>query len=166
MYVVLGILVKKSSKIDRNKRNSQDVISSLSYIDIPTDIFRTYPLAVLETIVVYLKEERNLNFNEISVLLGRDQRNIWTVYSRAKKKLQKSALKEETPHTILNSLYYITIPSDIFRRYPLAVLESIVVYLKDERYLNFHEIAVLLGRDQRNIWTVYQRARRKLEKNK
>ncbi len=77
----------QKEKIKEIAPNSEEIISSHSYLTIPTDIFRRYPLAVLESIVVYLKDERNLNFHEIGVLLGRDERNMWTVYHRAKKKI-------------------------------------------------------------------------------
>ena len=159
-------MIEKRTKIARNKSNSQDIISSLSYISIPTVIFRKYPLAVLESIVVYLKDERNLNFSEIAVLLNRDQRNIWTVYSRVKKKLEKNSLKPESENKILSSSHYLSIPTEIFRKYPLAVLESIVFYLKEEKNLSFSEIGILLDRDQRNIWTVYSRAQKKLNENR
>ena len=53
---------------------------------IPIRILRDRSLSVLETIVEFLKEEKELSFHEIGVLLDRDERNIWTVYNRAKKK--------------------------------------------------------------------------------
>ena len=39
----------------------------------------------------------------------------------------------------------------------LSILESIVKYLKEKGYRNV-EIAQLLGKDQRNIYTLYNRA--------
>lgn len=158
---------KKGRKNSNLRVNSLNIISSLSYISIPIQAFHKYPLAVLETITVYLKEECNLNYSEIGILLNRDQRNIWTVYKRAQKKLESKANSApKTDAKTLSSYSYISIPTEIFRKYPLAVLESIVTYLKDERHLNYHEIAVLLNRDQRNIWTVYKRAERKLHGKK
>jgi hypothetical protein len=56
-----------------------------------------------------------------------------------------------------------TIPLDILRDRNLSVLESIVEYLKNKG-LSFHEIAILLNRDERNIWTVYNRAKKKRHK--
>jgi hypothetical protein len=55
----------------------------------------------------------------------------------------------------------VTIPSDIFRDRTLAPLESISEYLKDQHGMSFHEIAVLLNRDDRTIWTCYTRAKKK-----
>ena len=58
----------------------------------------------------------------------------------------------------------IPIPSNIFIDRSISVLEAIVKYLKEKKGLTYHEIAVLLNRDDRTIWTVYQRARKKNEK--
>ncbi|RJQ17200.1 hypothetical protein C4573_04065 [Candidatus Woesearchaeota archaeon] len=55
-------------------------------LDIPSSIFQDRALKVLEILVEYLKEERALSYHEIAVLLNRDDRTIWTVYQRAKKK--------------------------------------------------------------------------------
>ena len=38
--------------------------------------------------IVYLKEQ-GLKYTEIAKLLDRDQRNIWTIYSKAIKKIKK-----------------------------------------------------------------------------
>ncbi len=55
----------------------------------------------------------------------------------------------------------IPVPSSIFRDRSLSVLEAIVEYLKDQQHLTFHEIAILLNRDDRTIWTVYTRGKKK-----
>ncbi len=56
-------------------------------VSIPSDIFKNRDLAVLESLVKYLKEDKDFSYAEIADLLNRDDRTIWTVYSRAKKKL-------------------------------------------------------------------------------
>jgi DNA-directed RNA polymerase specialized sigma24 family protein len=40
-------------------------------------------------------------------------------------------------------------------------MESVVFYMKDTLGLTYHEIAVELNRDDRTIWTVYNRAKSK-----
>lgn len=55
----------------------------------------------------------------------------------------------------------IRIPIEIFRDREIAVLESLVEYLKDSYHLSFAEIGRLMQRDQRTIWTVYRRAKAK-----
>ena len=46
-----------------------------------------------------------------------------------------------------------------------TVFESIILYLKDKEELRYTEIAKLTGRDQRTIWTIYNRARGKTKWN-
>ena len=56
------------------------------------------------------------------------------------------------------------IPSLVLRDRRISVLEAIVEYLKDEKKLTYHEIAVMLNRDDRTIWTCYNRAKSKRRK--
>jgi hypothetical protein len=58
----------------------------------------------------------------------------------------------------------IFIPLDIFADRRLSSLEVIVEYLKEKRHLTFHKIAVMLNRDDRTIWTTYNRAKNKRKK--
>jgi len=43
----------------------------------------------------------------------------------------------------------------------MTIFETIVVYLKDTSELKFKNIAELLNRNYRTIWTVYKRAKKK-----
>ena len=52
---------------------------------VPTTIFDS-KLTPFEAVVTYLKEVKGLTYREIGEVLGKDERNIWTVYNRAKKK--------------------------------------------------------------------------------
>jgi protein involved in ribonucleotide reduction len=107
---------------------------------------------VLESVVKYLKEEKNLSLSKISGILGRDQRNIWHIYNKANKKSSKKFSSGEIKFWI---------PASIFSNTKLSALESVVSYIKDEFSLSYHEIALLLKRNDRTIWTVYQRANKK-----
>lgn len=57
------------------------------YVNIPTFIFKDRTLAALEAIVVYLKDSQGMTYAQIAKLVNRDQRTIWTTYTRAKKKI-------------------------------------------------------------------------------
>jgi DNA-directed RNA polymerase specialized sigma24 family protein len=57
------------------------------YVNIPTFIFKDRDLAALEAIVIYLKDSQGMTYAQIAKLLNRDDRTIWTTYTRAKKKL-------------------------------------------------------------------------------
>jgi len=65
---------------------SKDFLNLISKLTLPTYIFRGNNLTALEAIVKYLREEEKLSYNEIALVLDRDERNIWTVYNRVKKK--------------------------------------------------------------------------------
>lgn len=55
-------------------------------IAIPLLIFANKELTMLESTIKYLKESYNLKYSIIARLLGRNQRTIWTIYSRAVRK--------------------------------------------------------------------------------
>jgi len=57
------------------------------------------------------------------------------------------------------------IPTEIFKDRTLSVLEAIVEYLKEQKGLSYHEIAEMLNRDDRTVWTCYHRAKQKRKKN-
>jgi len=123
-------------------------------INIPIDIF-VKELTILEAIVKYLKEEKNFSLTNIANLLKRDERNIWHAYNSTKKKY---------PDHLKFEISKILVPVSIFENKKLSVFEILVSYLKSNLSLKFSEIASLLNRDARTIWTVWSRARRKNEK--
>ena len=124
-------------------------------ISFPVKIFND-ELTVLESIVKYLREEKNLSFHNIANFLKRDERNIWGIYNKTKKKYSKKFVVEKSE---------LEIPVSIFD-HKLSALESLVYYLHDELNLKFSQIAKLIHRDQRTIWTSYSRARKKYVKQK
>ena len=61
--------------------------------------------------------------------------------------------------------FEIKIPLSVFSDRSLPPLEAVVVYLKDKIRLSYRNIAELLNRDERTIWTVYNRAQKKKRKH-
>ncbi len=55
----------------------------------------------------------------------------------------------------------VVVPTYILKDRSVSVLEAIVEYLKNNEKLSFHEIALLINRDDRTIWTVYDRVKKK-----
>jgi len=55
----------------------------------------------------------------------------------------------------------VLISSSVFKDRSVSVLEVLVEYLKDKKNLSFHQIAMLLNRNDRTIWTVYNRTKKK-----
>lgn len=118
---------------------------------IPVSVFEN-DLSALEAVCKYLKEELEFSYNKIALLLNRNHRTIWTTYNNAvAKRKEKLVVKE--------SRYFV--PVNVFVNRKLSVLEAIVSYLRERYKLRYSEIAVLLNRDERNVWSVYQRKLRK-----
>ncbi len=61
---------------------------------IPVRVLQDRTLSGLEAIVEYGIEESKLGFHDLAILLNRDERNIWTVYDRSKKKRKQKRLDE------------------------------------------------------------------------
>lgn len=106
----------------------------------------------MEAICKYLKEELSLNYSKIALLLNRDSRTIWATYNNSIRKGKEKLLVKE-------SRFFIPVSALADRS--LSVLECIVCYLKDSFKLRYSQIAVLLNRDERNIWAAYKRAMKK-----
>ncbi len=118
---------------------------------IPISIF-TKQLSCLETIVKFLKEEKQLTYHQTGVVLNRNDRTIWITYHNAqKKKAERLAVKPTN---------YI-LPTSIFTDRRLSVLEAIVRHLKDNYGLRYTDIAGLIQRSERNLWKVYNKKRAK-----
>ena len=119
---------------------------------LPISIFDNTKLSALETITKYLKENKKLGFHQIGVLLNRDERCMWTTYNNSRKKMKEAIVIKPSKFLI---------PADIITNRKLSVLENLTKYMKENLELSLHEIAQLLHRDDRTIWTVYNRATRK-----
>lgn len=121
-------------------------------VKVPLSVFKNDYLSSLENIVKYLRENLLLSFKQIASLTNRNEIALAVTYRNAKKKLETKFAEEISPYSI---------PVSILQNRNLSVLENIVSYLKDTFGLAYHKIAVLLNRDDRTIWTVYQRAKKK-----
>lgn len=118
---------------------------------IPACVFNR-KLSPLETVVKYLKENLGFSLPRIATVLGRDIRTVWQAYKASQKK-QGLMLKEANPEFL--------IPLEVLRNRDFSILESVSAYLKENFRLNFHQIGSILDRDERTIWTVYNRLKEK-----
>ena len=75
--------------------SQENMLKKESEYKIPVSIFKNVKLSPFETIVKYLKEEMVLTYRQIGKLLNRDERNIWTVYSRATRKQKLSGVSNK-----------------------------------------------------------------------
>ncbi|MBI4150907.1 hypothetical protein HY492_02165 [Candidatus Woesearchaeota archaeon] len=122
---------------------------------LPINIFQTEHLSALEAIVKFLKETKGLTFHDIATILNRNDRTIWTTYAKSRKKMLAH-------FHLLPSKYHV--PAKLFATRKLSVLETITTYLRHTLGLTLHDIAQLLNRDDRTIWTVCSRADKKVNK--
>lgn len=115
---------------------------------IPISTFRA-PLAGLEIIVKYLREQEHYSLKAIATMLKRKPTTIYTTYAHASKKYAPQ---------LDTSDFSITLPYSLFAQRIYSVLESIVKHLKEQRHLPLPKIALLLHRRYSTIKTVYQRS--------
>jgi hypothetical protein len=117
---------------------------------VPDSVFSS-KLTILESFVKYLKENSKLDYKSISNIVGRDQRNIWQIYNSAKKKSASRFSDKQIK---------LMIPASVLSNKKFSALENIAAYLKESGH-TYHETAVILKRDDRTIWTVYSRYKKK-----
>lgn len=120
---------------------------------IPVSVFKN-ELGPLEAVVKFLKENKNLTLKQIALKLNRSSKTIWTTYANARDKKIKIDVSQ------------FFIPVSFLSKKKLSILESIASYLKDVESLTFHQIAELVNRDDRTIWTCHHRAVLKMGKIK
>ena len=135
-------LYEKLKSRDLIKKTQEDIL-------IPVSIFNE-KLSTLETICKYLRENLNFSNKKISSVLNKSSKSIWQAYNNSKKKY---SFKFE----VTQSKYFIPISILNTRK---SILGSVILFLKDELMLSYHEIGLLLKRDERTIWTIYQREKR------
>ena len=123
-------------------------------ISIPSTIFCDRSLSFLESLVEYLKNTLKLTFHDIAVLTNRDERNIWTLYDRARRKrAEKEPFLKKAP--------MVQIPLSVVKDRSVSILEVVVEYLRDQIHLSNHQIAVILNRSDKTVSTVYMRTKKK-----
>jgi hypothetical protein len=115
--------------------------------------------------VRYLKDALGFSFKKISNLMSRDESTIWTTYNKSLSKgkiivdFQMSGIDFSKLKLKPSSLI---IPLSIFSERTLSILETLCLYIKENFSLTYHNISLLLERDERTIWTVIKRAEKKL----
>lgn len=144
-----------AEQIKAFQQQIQDLLQRQQTSEIPLSIFDAQ-ISTLEVIVKYLHESEGRGFSAIASLLNRDPRTIWHAYQRAAKKRIHLQITPSSP----------TIPVSLFCNRESAPLTTVTAYLRDVRKLSFSEIAKLLQRSPKTIWTVYQRQQAKKKQQK
>ena len=131
-------------------RSIEAGIASKSEHLIPIGVFDNNVLGSLEAIVKYMKEN-GIKFSKIAKMLNRSGKTIWATY-------HKAAIKMPSHFGSISSK--IMIPASAFANREFSVLETVVAFIKDLDYTN-HEVGQMLRLDDRTIWTVYDRVKKK-----
>ena len=152
---LVGMFSQISERLKQKYNYSDEEIFKLwndeNVLLVPVVIF-SGKLSPAEALTKFLKENHDLNYHDISILLGRDERGVWSNYKRAIKKMP-------WPFEISDSM---TVPISIFNS-EKSILESVVCYLKEVKQMRNRKIAQLLNKNTANIWTVHNRAKKKNE---
>ena len=118
---------------------------------IPVSIFDNEKLSILEALVKYMKENLRLRHVAIGTILRRSDKTIWATYSKSRKKM---------PSAFSSIASDINVPIASLSDRRFTIFESLVLYLKDKNFTN-HQVASMLHRDDRTIWSIYDRAKKK-----
>lgn len=119
-------------------------------IYLPATIFQN-KLAPSQIIIKYFRENLSLNNKKTAFLLNKDPKATWNTYN---------SIREKKPIRVKETS--ILIPLSIFKDKQLSALEALVKFLRGLG-MNYAEIARMLNKDQRTIWTVHFRAKKKIE---
>lgn len=139
------------SELKRLHNVGEKEILGKKEVVIPIGVFGNDALSSLEAIVKYLREEQNLKFSKIGKLLNRSSKTIWTTYHNAFKKM---------PYSFGTISGDILIPVSALSNRSFSTLESVVGFIKNLGYSN-HEVGKMLHLDDRTIWAVYDKVKKK-----
>ncbi|KHO45159.1 MAG: hypothetical protein QS99_C0017G0043 [archaeon GW2011_AR4] len=128
----------------------KDVYKEKQEVIVPLAVFSIRELPPLQALATFLHENKGLKYSAIAPLVGRDQRNIAAACKSARDRWQRR-LPDASP---------IMIPLSALAPSSLPLLEAIVVHLKDTLGMNYHDIAIALARDDRTVWTAYNRSQK------
>jgi hypothetical protein len=119
---------------------------------VPLSLFSHSRLGVLECVVKFLRENQNMSYSGIAMLLNRNDRTIWTTYRKALKKHSERFAVPEGERSV---------PCTIFLDRKLGPLEALTIYTKDMMNMSYNEISKRLNRDYRTVWISYQNGQKK-----
>ena len=155
---LVGMFSQISERLKQKYNYSDEEIFKLwneeNVLLIPITIF-SGKLSPAEALTKFLKENHDLNYHEISEIIGRDERGVWANYKRAIKKMPWQFEINDG----------LAVPVSIFNS-ERSILESLVSYLKDAKKMKNKSIAKMLNKNAANIWTVHNRAKKKNENEK
>lgn len=132
------------SLLSQSKEDLVRIIIEKEGHSIPVAVLNS-GLHPLQAVVRFLKDSQKLEIKHIAVLLNRNVQTIWTSYRLAKGK--KASFSEKG----------IRIPLDVLFKNKNSILESTVYYLHNIHGMRMTDIAVILGKSIKTVWTCNNR---------
>jgi len=87
-------------------------------------------------------------------MTNRDERNIWTLYNRAR-------TKRSANEPSVRKAPVVQIPLSVVTDRSVSILEVVVEHLRDKAHFSNHQIAITLNRSDKTVSTVYMRTKKK-----
>jgi DNA-directed RNA polymerase specialized sigma24 family protein len=134
-----------------SEAEARRILNREGEVAVPVTVF-VQELTPLEALVKHLRENEGLRLVRIAELTGRDQRAISVTYRRARTKF---------PGVLPAPASALSFPVALLLDRRLSPAEHLTNYLR-EAGLSYSEIARRTRRDDRTIWTLAARARRKV----
>ena len=153
----MGTALEALSGLGISLQEAVQMVQARNCTGIPVSIFNSR-LGALESIVKYMKEELLLDYRTIAMILHRNEGPIGVTYRRASAK--------HSGHLDTSSIEMI--PFDLFSNQSLeglSVFELIAYHLAKKGH-GWHEIAAILHRHDKTVWTVLDRAKQKMKKTR
>lgn len=122
-------------------------------ITIPLSIFSSKTPPV-EALCSYLSNSQKMSYREIAILLGRNEKSIWSIVKKSKQK--KPSLKNSS-----KALEKYFLPLSVIQNNSHTLLENIIIYLRTTYKLKNPQIAKLLHKSPNSIAVLAKRAREK-----
>ncbi len=122
-------------------------------------------------VIITLRKKKKLKEDKLSKALKLITEEIKNDYSKNKEEIIKLILKElvskhrikrEQIFEIIDQKQNIEIPISIFQK-DLGALETLVKYMKENLAMRYSEIAKHLNRDERTVWTSYNKSLKKFK---
>jgi transposase len=121
-------------------------------IKIPVTVFSA-GLPPLTALVKYLHDEKKLAVREIALKLGRHEQTIWTILRKGKD--ERLVVKE----------CEVLIPVSLFSKEKFSILETLTNFLLTDQQMTLSQIAKVLDKSIKTIWTCSSRYKTKGETN-
>ena len=137
-------MVSIDSLLSKSKEELVQIILEKEGYTIPVGILNS-GLHPLQAVVKYLREKKRMDMRQISLLLNRNVQTIWTSYNIVKD--EKVSFKDSG----------IDIPLSVLSKTNCSILESTVHYLNSVHNLSLSQIAAMLGKSIKTVWTCNHR---------